>query len=382
MLRKAPAPKLGTKDTPARFPEGRLAFCIALVALGAPNRGTTESHALRMETGACTIGLAVGLDALRWKSTLELQAEFADYVSLGVRWLRTDLNWSVVQAAGPDSFDWTSMDRIVELATEHDIEVLPVVGSAPSWAWENPSRPSPPANEADYADFLTSAVTRYSPKGVDVWEIWNEPNLSGPWPPAPDPVAYARLLQAAYAAIKLADPNATVLTGGLAAATSSGTSSGITHYSAVDFLEVIYQQGAGDAFDAVGFHPYSYPRMPDDPAPWNGWSLMVGPIRELMDSQGDGQKAIWITEYGAPTNEAESGVSEDDQAEMLARSQRLVREYSWAGPVFWYSYRDLGSDLGNDQNWFGLVRQSGQPKPSYSLFRSLTASSDCELGAG
>lgn len=355
-----------------------LSVYAALLGMGTPDRGATEALVPTFDTEACMLGLAVGIDAMRWKPELELRNDFADYATLGVSWLRTDLNWGIIQAAGPASFDWTSMDRIVDLAAEHSIEVLPVVGSTPPWAWKNPDEPSPPANVSDYASFLTAAVARYRPRGIRAWEIWNEPNLSGPWPPAPDPVAYARLLQAAHAAIKAADPNATVISGGLAAAPTTGPFWKISHYSAVDFLEIIYSQGAGDAFDAVGFHPYSYPLMPDDPVSWNGWSLMAGPIREVMESHGDADKTIWITEYGAPTNEGEAGVSEADQAEMLTRGQRMALGYPWAGPVFWYSYRDLGSDPANNEDWFGLVRQTSKPKPSYSTFQSLAANCHAE----
>ena len=85
----------------------------------------------------------MGLDALRWQDSLDLQAEFADYAAMGVRWLRTDLNWESVQREGPDSFDWREMDRIVSLAGSFGITVLPVVGSTPEWAWQDRERASP-----------------------------------------------------------------------------------------------------------------------------------------------------------------------------------------------------------------------------------------------
>jgi beta-xylosidase len=326
---------------------------------------------------ACDIGLAVGLDALRWRSDLDLREEFADYAALGVDWLRTDLNWSVTQEAGPDSFDWGPTDRIVDLANEHGIQVLLVVGSTPRWAREVPGERSSPAGTSTFSAFLAAAVSRYRDKGVRTWEIWNEPNMNGFWPPTPDPVAYAGLLMAAYPAIKAVDPGATVLAGGLAAVPTTGPADGVRHMSAVEFLRTIYDQGAGEAFDAVSFHPYTYPRQPDDPADWTGWNIMTGPLRGVMEANGDAGKAIWITEYGAPTNQGKSETSDVEQADMLALARDMVLDLPWAGPFFWYSYRDLGDDPDNNEDWFGLVRGSGERKLSYFAFRSLGQAADC-----
>ncbi len=37
---------------------------------------------------------------------------------------------------------------------------------------------------------MQTAVKRYAPKGVKVWGVWNEPNLTNFWSPKPDPAAY------------------------------------------------------------------------------------------------------------------------------------------------------------------------------------------------
>lgn len=317
--------------------------------------------------------LSVGLDALRWQDDAALSREFADYRRLGVEWLRTDLSWSLVQAAGPNSYDWSSMDRLVNLADRFDLQLLPVLLWTPDWARTDPGRPSPPKDPDDFARFARAAAERYLPRGIRVWEIWNEPNMAGFWPPEPDPAAYAEILVAGAEAIREVDPGATIVSGGLAPASQTDTEGTMDHYGAVDFVEEIYAAGAGDAFDALGFHPYSYPLMPADPAPWNGWQMMTGPVRERMISEGDEGKAIWITEYGAPTNAGEGGMSEARQSEMMEEAVALGAASSFIGPIFWYSYRDLGTDPDDTEAAFGLVREPGRPKTGYATFRSLTA---------
>lgn len=321
-----------------------------------------------------TLGLAVGLDALRWQDSLDLRAELADYAAMGVRWLRTDLNWASVQHEGPDSFDWRDMDRIVDLAQAFGIKVLPVAGSTPEWAWQDPESPSPPRDPKAFGRFLEAAVQRYAPRGIHVWEIWNEPNLKGPFPPRPDAAAYAALLKEAAPAIRSADPQATIVLGGLAAVRSTTSRGRSPAISAAEFLETVYAEGAGDSFDVLGFHPYTGSDLPDLEARGNSWAMMAGPIRSIMAAHGDESKPIWITEYGAATNEAESGVSEDRQAELLAASVALARETPWLGPVFWYSYRDLGTDPEDREDWFGILARDGRPKPARAVLEEILSS--------
>lgn len=315
-----------------------------------------------------SLGIAIGFDSLRWQSSLDLSREFADCRRMGARWLRTDLYWGAVQAGGRDSFDWSEMDRVVALAQAAQLEILPVIGSSPEWSWATPGQRSSPTEPADYARFAAAAVDRYRPMGLRAWEIWNEPNLADFWPPAPDPAAYARLLIAAHGAIKQADPKAIVIAGGLSPVGTAAPDES-THVPAVDFLAAVYEAGAGSAFDALGFHPYSYPAMPSDPAEWSGWTMMTGPIRALMKTHGDAEKPVWITEYGAPTYGGAGGVSEEAQAEMITEAYRLARSYPWAGPFFCYSYRDLGDDPADREDWFGVVRRPGEPKLSYARLR-------------
>ena len=62
----------------------------------------------------------------------------------------------------------------------------------------------------DYARFAAAAARHYAPLGVQAFEIWNEPNTSASWT-NPSPAAYARVLKAAYPAIKAVDPSGIVV---------------------------------------------------------------------------------------------------------------------------------------------------------------------------
>lgn len=347
-----------------------------LVAAASPSPLTAQSGSVSPPpeaVSAGTLGIAIGIDALRWQEPADLEAAFLDVRRLGAGWLRTDLNWSLVQPTGPEAFDWRGMDRIVELARRNNLRLLPVVGSVPEWA-RAPGEPGIAPFDVDaFAAFLEEAARRYAPQDIRTWEIWNEPNMTGSWIGPPDAAAYAAVLRAGRDAIRRADPGAQVLLGGLAPAPVTGPEGAVTHVAAVEFLAGVYAAGGAGAFDAVGFHPYSWPLVPADPAPWNGWTMMAGPIHDLMAANGDAGKRIWITEFGAPTSA--EGVSQARQAEILEEAVQLATTYPWAGPLFWYSYRDLGEDPSDPEQWYGLVGDGGEPKPAYQTFRSLVGTS-------
>ena len=331
------------------------------------------------------VSVSAGLGTL---SDQEIKQELDDLVAMGVGWVRYDFGWDQIQAGGSTSYDWVAPDRVVKAVLAHNLKILPLLTYTPAWA-----RPSGcinafcgPANVADFANFAKVVVARYAPQGVHTWEIWNEPNVMQFWQPKPDPVAYTALLKAAYTAIKTQDQSAVVVSGGLAPAVTTSDKS----LSPTDFVTGMYAQGAQSNFDALGFHPYSYPAMPSNTSSWNAWAQMSVTainIRGIMTANNDAGKQIWMTEFGSPTGgpgaiatQSEPNfinmpdhVDEALQAALLGDAGSLLRQYSWAGPLFLYSYKDLGVSPVTNENFFGLLRYDGSQKPVYSVLKQLTA---------
>jgi len=290
----------------------------------------------------------------------------------GARWLRLDLDWSYLEPAA-GSFDWCRADKVIQAARGRGFDVLLVPGFAPKWASDPAAGDGfhrAPRDPAEYAAFVTAAVRRYTYIGVHTWEIWNEPNVSAFWKPAPDVEQYVAVLRAGYAAIKAADPTATVLTGGLAPAAdrSDGTTIAI-----LTFLRGLYDDGAAGSFDAIAVHPYSVPGHPMEDHDWNPF-VHLPDYHDLMVDHGDGAKSIWLTEFGAPTGFSALAVHDDVQGEFADEAFHATAAWPWAGPLFWYAIRDLGEDrFDSSQNW-GLLRRNFDAKPGYAEFRALMLS--------
>ena len=137
-----------------------------------------------------------------------------------------------------------------------------------------------------------------------------------------------------------------------------------------DFVNAIYAAGAKGSFDALAHHPYSWPSLPGSSDPASAWGQLFT-IRNLMVKYGDAGKQVWLTEYGAPTG-GPGHVSEATSSAMLTGAVRLAGNLPWAGPLFWYTYQDPGTNQGTVEDFFGLIRHNGTHKPAYAAFKAAT----------
>jgi polysaccharide biosynthesis protein PslG len=230
---------------------------------------------------------------------------------------------------------------------------------------------------------VQTVVARYAPKGVHNWEIWNEPNLAGSWAPRANAATYTTFLKAAYTKIKATDPLANVISGGISSLDDNPNS-----VEQLTFLKQMYAAGAQPYFDSLGYHAYSYPALPANIRTWSAWSKISDlqpSLRSIMTANGDDKKLIWLTEYGTPTD-GPGGVattygyiegqqpyhmSEQAQAESATEAVKYVDQSPWMAAMFWYSYKDLGTDKSDNENFFGIVKHTGAHKQVYATFQQL-----------
>ena len=290
-------------------------------------------------------------------------------------WVRVDINWDVIQADGPSSYNWAPFDNVVRATTARGMNVLAGIRYTPAWARSaGMGANTPPADLSAYATFARTAVARYAPMGVHAYEVWNEPNIVNFWAPGPDPARYTQMLKLAYPAIKAADPLATVVSAGLSPYGAYGETTA-QRMNPLTFLEQMYASGAAGSFDAVGWHPYNYP-WGLGYATWSAWSQMAQTspsARSIMSAHGDAAKQIWATEFGAPTGSTTRDITEAAQAKLVTDSYAQLKSWSWAGPAFFYSYHDNGTNKSDVEQNFGVMHFDWTPKLSYAAYQSAAA---------
>ena len=276
----------------------------------------------------------------------------------GIDSVRLMISWARVERS-PGSYDWQEVDHLVALAARAGVTPLGLLYGTPQWVVANGgARCEPPAcaafgpvsaSAADrFARFAGAAARRYGPAGwfwllrpdvprvpIRAWEVWNEPNSPAFFGPSVDARAYGSMLAAAAARIRLADRDAEILVGGLAA---RGFSAGGTTAPRRYLRELIVDPAATEAFDGVALHPYAGGAA--------GALRQVRAARRLLDGAGLADRELWVTEAGwaSSGNRRHPLVArERGQARLLRRVfhgfERRARRWSLRA-AYWYSWRD------------------------------------------
>ena len=344
---------------------------VAALAMTVPMAGTAHGA----EVGAVP-DITWGISRAQVDRTVDMMRD------AGIRSVRANISWKAIEAEGKGQINQGALadaDYAVDAARAAGLDVLmPVSDSVPYWASADPNKTASgggrrwnetyrPRNAGDYADFMSFIVSRYRDRGVHAYEVWNEPNLARFWPSGPNAGQYVQLLKAAYPAIKQADPNATVVLGGLSK-------------SDYPFLEKLYDAGAKPYFDVAAVHPYTGRADPN--ACWNqggtsrkAWDAFCSleEVRRTMVNHGDASKKIWLTEFGWSSYNGEWGVSEAKQAEFLTKALKKLESYPFVEKAYIYGFRNLhwSHDAPGDiEANFGLVRTDFSAKPALRAVRA------------
>ena len=300
----------------------------------------------------------------------------------GFHWVRQTFPWDQMEPARQE-YSWAKWDAIVAGARAHQKEIIAVLNFSPPWAADAqpPNHPStqPPNHPQDFASFAFAFAARYA-DSIDVYQIWDEPNLLRGWGGQPPTAAgYAALLQGAYTAIHTADPTATVLAAALAPTVETGPD----NISDILYLQQLYDVGAGAYFDAAAGKPYGFYSGPEDRTAdanvlnFSHFTL----LRQVMERNSDGHKLLWGGNFGWNTR-ADSPWSqatpEQQMQYTLAAYDRALNEWPWAGPLALENLQPTFPPA--DPYWgFALIdptRFPVQPLPLLVALNTLYSNSD------
>jgi hypothetical protein len=127
-----------------------------------------------------------------------------------------------------------------------------------------------------------------------------------------------------------------------------------------------YANGAKGYFDGIGIHPYCYPTLPNDSdISWSTFKQQWT-VHDIMVTNGDGDKLVWNTESGAPTDVGTGHVTDAVQAETIRQVLQAGLDNLWMGPQLIYTLRDPGTSTTDREDHFGIVRRDFTPKPAYT----------------
>ncbi|MBN1172163.1 MAG: hypothetical protein JXA67_08305 [Micromonosporaceae bacterium] len=306
-------------------------------------------------------GVAVG-DLQPWNTR-----RVEDYQAMSaakVSWIRSDLGWKYLQPT-PDTWRFSLFDPVVRDVQAAGMRYLAILHTVPSWANGGAGDYGMPANSSLLTTYCYETVKHFVPMGVTEYEIGNEVNLRRPgW--TPNGAAYARsYLKPCVTGIRKAEKEL-----GARVTVLFGSQAPVTGTEGMDpntFLHAAYRNGAAGWFDALAWHPYT---GADSPSTSPNLNSVPAQLFKTMQRHGDGKKQIWATEVGQATGGPYS-ITEEAQASLVTGVFDVWYSKPFAGPLFWYSARDLGDSATDREEHFGLLRSDGSAKPAYTTLQSV-----------
>lgn len=235
---------------------------------------------------------------------------------------------------------------------------------------DNPSGATGINRNNHWADFVFETVSRFKNR-IKHWEVWNEPDYYpsassgwfGFWCGSPE--QYYRLLKVGYLAAKYADPQATIIIGGMAYWPDSDH----------DFMPRVLDAANADStapannhyFNAVAYHWYNRSSQ---------MYYKVNETRNMMAQKGFGSKPYWVNESGSPAWNDPAKPPFGGPNKKYFGSSTMTEQASYVIQAIAYGLaagvdKMLMFQLYDDGNAeaFGLLRNDDSARPQYAAYQ-------------
>ncbi|WP_058087418.1 beta-galactosidase [Aquabacterium parvum] len=310
----------------------------------------------------------LGLNAqLQWFPPEVAAHQVQRMKELGLNWVRLGLHWMLLEPK-EGQFDLAPIDRMMKLVEGSGLKSIVYMVGTPRFAssvetgnqYERYFDKFPPRDPRLYAQRLMQVAKRYPQ--VNVWQVWNEPNILGFWAPKPDPEGYGRMLLASVQGLRATVPGKPIAMAGMAYFSEMGDGSGL-------MIEKLGRLGAFNLDVTVAYHPYTTKAEGSD-ADARDFVKRVVPAHQWLRSAG--VKQIWATEWGwssykGPVEE-QPIVGEDGQADFTLKRLALMAALDY-DKVFLFTLSDLDSRASERDQHYGLLRLNGEPKPVFHALK-------------
>lgn len=325
--------------------------------------------------------LTYGVHAFLWWNETMRTIDLDNIRLMAFTHVKQRFSWQTLEPVRGE-WHWDKADGVVGEVEYRGLKLIARLDGPPEWAQRAPAGPGDPPVDVDaWAAFCGTLAERYRGR-IAGYQVWNEPNLNREWlNHPPDPAGYVALLAPCAAAIRAADPDAVVISAGLAP-TGTGLPDALPD---LDYLRLFYAAGAAPHFDVLGVNAPGYgapPELsPDEAEATRGHRWMcfrhVEDLRAVMVQQGDAAKQIAILELGWTTDPRPDSpyhwhaVDEQTQADYLVRAYQYAAEHwrPWVGLIVTIYIADLDWTPDDEQYWWAINQagydQGWKGRPAY-----------------
>jgi hypothetical protein len=316
--------------------------------------------------------LTYGIHAFLWWNPAMRALDLDNISLMAFSHVKQRFTWGNMEPL-PGEWAWTKADGVIDEIERRGMYVIARLDGPPDWAVRKPAHPTdPPVDLAAWGEFCGTLAARYKGR-IAGYQVWNEPNLNREWLGyPPNATGYVTLLQTCAQAIRASDPDAVILSAGLAP-TGTQLPDAIPD---VDYLRMMYAAGASPWFDVLGLNApgYKWPPTisPDDaeadPDIGQRWMVFrhVEDMRAIMVQEGDAHKQVALLEVGWTTDPRPDSpyhwhaVTEEQQAEYLVGAYQYAAEHwrPWVGLMVTIYIADLEWTPDDEEYWWA-INQAG-----------------------
>jgi len=302
--------------------------------------------------------------------------------AVGAGWLRLHppnfTKWRVVE---PDEGRWVWHDKAIRLLLDAGFALCGSLDRCPDWASSAPPKTPasrsfykgrgawPPRDWDEWEQYVATTVRRYRGQ-IDVWEVWNEPNLTEWFYPEPGRTraeTYAEMLRRTYPVVKRENPNAQVLGGCIAGVLAEDEPAGRFAYELIEL-------GGLKWMDQFSFHQYLLRAADEGPHPIDTWlpklkeaMQRAGRPLPLVNTEGGLRQTGSCLTHRSPDQSIY--VTTDRMASLLVR-QYVSQLAMGVRRFFFYNFFIYGRPRAN--RFCGFLEGDGQPRPTVPAYATMT----------
>jgi hypothetical protein len=314
-------------------------------------------------------------------------SRFPIYRDLGMRVYEDRLNWAAIAPTRPGNatdprdpaYRWPAeVTAAVREAERYHMTVALQLITTPNWANLGRAPNWAPTNPIDFARFAVASSRRYP--SVHLWMVWGEPTRTPNFNPLPSGVArfthltaaqaegphlYARILDAAYGALKQVSRRNLVI-GGMTYTTGE-----ISTQQWIENLRL--PDGEPPRMDMYGHNPFSFrepnfgnPPSPDQAVDFSDLRRLAQLVNRDLRRPRHRHLKLFISEWTIPTsadNEFNFYVEPAVQARWISAALRLASRWPELYDVGWIHLYDEASISE------GLLYANGARKPGYFAWK-------------
>jgi hypothetical protein len=273
--------------------------------------------------------------------------------ALGIDILRQDLEWTALEPA-QGSWSLQKLDRTVDDLDSRGIETQAILLPTAQWATTGNPRAKDWADWAykmprlePWLEYVHTLVQRYGDR-IHYWEVWNEPDGYNFWRDTPE--NYVKLFDQTSQAIKLADPKAQVLNGGLSL---------LTEGDGQVFRNNFIAMASRDDWSILAYHDYMT---------FDEMIARYPTARNIFKEPKLDKLPFWINEGGFHTLVPDG---EHRQAVELVKKMAAAPSLARVEGYFWYRLNDIYIPAKDPEGRFGVVDYFYRPRPAFTAYQNL-----------